>query len=402
MLLIMTSIYAANHIRVSPEEALKNKMKILASGDKSTVLAIENDFYQPIGMSQSKEGITITLDGMVVDKVSVQVFYTITADENVLPEGDDMHVYRINPMLHMIVDGQKHEPPGFMGSWSRPDNQHGNVYEDVLEYTFLNEIMMDGIQVDLQPQIELETAQSEGEPFFQEQFLFDIPIDPSTYDYEILTYEINEELTIEQQKIVFHDMIVHPTRSTLYIAVDEDNSKEIFDMGDMELVVSDDNKGITSQQKSVQFGRDQITFESMYFMDVEHVAIEGSWFGALDKDKRELVINMEQGKIVKKPDDRLTLGSIEQQKDGELEIQFIMDGGEGDRFFFHLDTAFTDADGDEYENFVKYHRSTSNKDGGILNVMHTTIPDEDYVSPLTFNISHYPTHIEEPYSIDVK
>ncbi|MEK5205660.1 DUF4179 domain-containing protein [Psychrobacillus sp. FSL H8-0510] len=57
----------------------------LIQQDRGLIAAVENDFYQPLNLSQEKNGIMVTLDGVIADKKGIVVFYSVQSKEKNQP-----------------------------------------------------------------------------------------------------------------------------------------------------------------------------------------------------------------------------------------------------------------------------------------------------------------------------
>ena len=53
----------------------------LIAHDRGLAEAVRNDYYQPIGASQTLDGVTLTVDGVIADESRLVLFYTITDPE---------------------------------------------------------------------------------------------------------------------------------------------------------------------------------------------------------------------------------------------------------------------------------------------------------------------------------
>src|SRR5699024_5283218 len=121
---------------------------------------------------------------------------------------------------------------------------------------------------------------------------------------------INETVSLEGQKITFKEIIVYPTKIAIHVKYDEQNSKELFAFDDLAIVNEKGEEwasinGISGQEyiKNEEF----IFLQSNFFEQPEELYLQFSSIRALDKDQLDVIVDVEQERLLKSPDDQIEL-----------------------------------------------------------------------------------------------
>ncbi|MCM3630303.1 DUF4179 domain-containing protein [Paenibacillus glycanilyticus] len=352
--------------------------------DKGLELAIENDFMQPIGLSDEHDGIKVTIDGMIADESRIIVFYTI---EN--------------------MDGQKSVVS--LNKVELPDNRdisisHGfyannedwkSIQGTIDFYPNDQGEFPDALNLQLEIDKVTETATIDAD------WGFSIPIDKAKFEGMKETYAINQTVTVEGQRITFGKMTVHPTRIELETAYDPANTKKLFYFDDLRL---EDEKGeifgtITNGVSGSDISENShvLYFQSNYFRKPEHLYLRASSIRALDKDKLEVKVDLDRRELLALPDSLLTIKEAgASDEDGQdmlvfgLKNENPLDQG---RAYSLFDMEYTDASGQSFR---------SSRTGSSGEEYRLYIPRKSYQSPLTLRIADYPARIHGDINIKIK
>ena len=148
-----------------------------------------------------------------------------------------------------------------------------------------------------------------------------------------------------------------------------------------------------------------IYFDSPYFEKPNALYIEGSMFRALDKDNTTIVIDTDKMQLLKAPNDRVTLSSVD-KTNAYTKISFAIQGlvQEDKMMYGLLGDSFTDGAGQIYKmSDARGDGAVSRTSGGSdKQESYAYIPSREYRQPLTFNVSNYPSYIRTPYKILIK
>ncbi|MBO8172124.1 MAG: DUF4179 domain-containing protein [Bacillaceae bacterium] len=385
-------------VRVSPVFAAyvsnipgMEKIVELVRFDKGLVSAIENEFVQPIGVSDEHDGIKITLDSAIVDEEQMVVFYTIETDDS----DGNLDLYVID-----LLNEQGKEMQVSM-SYARPvrdQEKENGRWTNEMRFYFNDEPVPEKMTLRAHVKKGANYKSAETLPSTWE---FPITIDHSKFEGKKETYELNRTLNIENQKIVFDKMEVFPTRIGVHIAFPEENTYKIFGFEDLELVDETGEtwgtiiNGITASHPDEH--RRIIYFQSNYFKKPESLYLQFSAIRALPKDQLDVVVDLEEEKILKAPED----GRMKKVVMTGMGLTFFVDMDESFQsltlnMFEHQ---FQDAEGRTHDT-RSFYGSTRSDDG--LQESGIMLANESYASPLTFRLNDYPHLLGEPAKIKVK
>ncbi|MDZ5474191.1 DUF4179 domain-containing protein [Bacillus sp. 31A1R] len=379
-------------IRFSPTVAayvgqlpLLDSLVKLVSNDKGLKLALDNNFIQPLGISDEKEGIRFTVDAMMADESRILLFYTLSNEGQV-----DLAVENI------LLKDRNGKP------WTNFSISYGNEEEGIIDI-----LLGEGQKTPPELNVEVSLAknlnnQEDVEAPIEKlksTWTVKVPISSEDIRDKKEVFSINKTVNVEGQKMHFQKMTIYPTRIALEIEYDPQNSKKIYSFDDLHLV---DKKGnrfstIINGQLATLLSDNKIKlfFQSNYFTKPEEIYIEGSSFGALDKDKLEVLVDVENKELLQAPDDRLTLENVEKSKEGlVLDFKLIK---EDEKHFGVFSSIYTDESGEEYHS----HRSGSSGSGNDHHIQYY-IEDIEYSNPIRLNIDYYPTKIKGNVRIKVK
>ena len=277
-------------IRVSPAFAnaissIPGMEKIVAmiQYDKGLTAAIENDYFIPLGVSQTKGGLTVTIDGYIVDQTGIVVFHTFHSRDKLGSFGD---MY-----MDMDVEGTKRGSSVF----GYPHDENEKTYESYSNFSFEEASNVGNKMARMNIKL---THQGDDKKF---DFNWTLP--SSMLQGEI--YELNHSVIVEGQKMTFEKAIIHPLRTEILINFDENNEMEILNFEDMHLVNEKGEEwskimnGLVSKKTSEN--KRSYFFESNFFEKPEKLFIKFSKIQALPKNESDLVINLDTKEIIQHP-----------------------------------------------------------------------------------------------------
>jgi hypothetical protein len=376
-------------VNVSPAFAMAvSKIPVLnwfvwvVEQDSGIRLALEKEYYQPVGLTVEQDGYRLTVEGLVADEGRLVLFYA--------EEGGTMGDWRF-----LDADGQQ-LVAGITAS-SPPDREAR--FQSVFDIN-----MADGHPV---PEtVVLEAASPSGTPFRLE-----IPVDHSLFAGLTEVFEIGETVEVEGQRFTVEKAVLSPARIAVHIVPDPGNTKRIFSFHDLRLL-ADGGEEIGKYGGSGPDAEGKIVyyFPSPYFKMPKSITLVGERLGALDKDNMEVAISLKEKRVLKAPTDQVTLDSITRMTDYwliKLNVKVLADW---DTTLYHVinESAFTDGTGRSFgfaavEGGVVSASFESFGAGDRVHTQYIRIPAEhEYTDPLTFTISHYPAYLSEPFEVRIK
>lgn len=332
--------------------------------------AFENDYVQPVGQSQTQNGITATVEYLIVDQTSLNVFYTLSwAGETWLDVVPD------------LLDENGASPEGSRGaSWGDP----AGTEEDYRLMTFY----FDGAVLPEKLQLVLEVSDSgrdkvtnqlaaptdapvDSSPWPDEEssapspvlaeFTFPLTIDPSLLGPG-RTVEVGQWVELDGQRLYLDQLTIDPTRMELTLEADPDNTAELYRLECYAL----DGAGNRYDSPSITFGGGEaIQLESCYFSENQDLTLyieEAQW---LDKDRTSFTLDLTTGEADWLPEN-LTDVTIE-RRDGNVYLSFrndeqivtfdgYCDPEGGQHTWGSMSMSSIDKDGDGYSETMTEYR----------------------------------------------
>src|SRR5690625_4846366 len=366
----------------------------LIRGDKGLESAVKNDFVQVIGKSATHEGITFTVDEIIADEAKMIIFYTLEVDK------DYNYIMLSDPEFTNEAGEDISIAYGY-GSHSE-GIEKGKAVNGKIDIEF-------GHLADLPEQINISTSIDVGNStFLADNTTWDISftIDHEKFANQKEVLPINETVIVEEQKITFKEIIVYPTRIAVHVKYDEENSKELFSFDDLAIVNENGeewasiNNSFTAQE---HIENEEILFlQSNFFEQPEELFLQFSSIRALDKDQLDVIVDVEQERLLKSPDDQIELLEVS-KRGSRADLKFIIKRAEkyqDDVFYQTFAHQYYDEDGNEYETldgFGFYHNDNDSEYISYLTVRKPEVSDN-----VILKISDYQTRIEKDVKIKVK
>ncbi|MGF7049949.1 hypothetical protein J2T13_004472 [Paenibacillus sp. DS2015] len=357
----------------------------LINNDKGLQLALENDFMQSVDQSIEHDGIKLTVDSLIIDKSRVIVFYTL---DNMDGRKRAINLVDVK-LLNYTETSTSFGISDFKEDW---ESKQGTF-----DISLNNEIDIPD-NLDLNLRVGTGNRATESSSVFQ----FEIPVDKEKFAGLKETYDIDQTVIVEGQRISFGTMTIYPTRIGLEVAYDPSNTKKLFSFDDIRI---EDEHGetfgtITNGISSslMDDNRQVLYFQSNYFRKPDQLYLRASSIRALDKSKLEVLVDLDRKVLLTRPDDKLTFdpAGVSREK-GKKALVFHLkneDPLDENRIFSLFDTRYKDATGQSFESNQTGETSTGE--------VHYYIEKADYTSPLKLTISDYPSRIRGDINLRIK
>lgn len=374
-------------IRVSPAFAHAiasipgmEKLVELVSDNKGLTAAIHNDFFQPVGVTETKDGVSVTLDGIIGDSSAMVLFYTINS--NKVSNSDYIEGVRIKAQ-----NGEK-LPWGSIGIDHQGDNQLNGSYTSTVHWQEEHTIqdMIFGLNIHKGGRVES----------------IEIPFTYEDLGVASKVFELNKTVEVENQKITVEKITINPVHTEINVTFDPDNSMKIFKFEDLR-IVNENSETWTSIQNGVtasHISDNEIRFylQSNYFDQPNHLTLQFSKIMVLDKDQAELVIDTERKEILKQPEDnRYELIDIVESEDPGTNKNIVFKFRDEKEFNHFPFSEVKDANGTEFSGFTSWQTT-----GGEYEDWGLELPDEPYKNPLTYKLTAHPNWIHGDVKIKLK
>lgn len=184
----------------------------------SLTRAVEENFVQVIGETKTQDGITITIEHLIVDETEVNIFFTL--------EGDTNYKYLVTPSP---VDENWYSMSSDVGNIEKSDDLRS------VSIRFRDNQIPSTLYVDLQVErIEFNTIPEKlildgDEPPIIDYYTtipFVLEVD-SYFTEQSREYDVNQTIELNGQSIIFTNLEVHPTQMKLKIQEAESNTKDL-------------------------------------------------------------------------------------------------------------------------------------------------------------------------------
>ena len=262
--------------------------------------AFENDYVQPVGQSQTQNGITATVEYLIVDQASLNVFYTLSWEGetwlDVVPD---------------LLDESGETPEGSRGAtWGDPTGTEEEYR--LMTFYFDGAVLPEKLQLVLEVsdsgrdkvtnQLGAPTdapvdsspwpdAESSAPSPVLAEFTFPLTIDPSLLGPG-RTVEVGQWVELDGQRLYLDQLTIDPTRMELTLEADPDNTAELRSLDCYAL----DGAGNRYGKPSITYGGGEaIQLESCYFSENQDLTLyieEAQW---LDKDRTSFTLDLTTG-----------------------------------------------------------------------------------------------------------
>lgn len=362
--------------------------------------AVENDYVQPVGKSQTKNGITATVESIIVDQKQLNIFFTLEGEgyETLSAEmpkfspvqqcsilGSDFQ-QKPGTLLNFTLDYVDQDvPDGFTMTFSVTGQREGEQQETPAA-------------PDRAIEDEMLAPSTEPEAEILAEFTFDLTFDPQfTAQGEVLA--VNETFTLDGQTFTLTEAEVYPTHLRINVEGAEDNTAWLKGL-EFYLENEDGERfdavsgGVTASGDTDSPAMVSYRLESPWFSGSDHLTLHITGAKWLAKEHQRVYVDLEQGTAPWLPDG-VSLTSAQRREDGWV-LTFRLDGAlKGSPFSM----TFYDAEGNPWD--ARQMGMTFSDDEQAGSVM---LPLPDYQAGevwLTANYSHEST-LPQPVDIPLK
>lgn len=368
-------------IRVSPAFANAvasipgmEKFVDLIQFDKGLEAIFKNDYYQKVDAAQMKNGLTLTIDGAILDETGMNIYYTLKSKD------------KMKALSIQSVDLEHEEgiPPSGISYGGIDVDDNPKEVANRVTYHFESPVKFNNLLFTLDMDVR----------FQGEDISFSLPFELQENVKPGKTFVLIEEVEIESQKLTIEEITIYPLRVAVKVAFDEANTKKILQFEDMRL--EDENgevwgsimNGVTAR------GRETYFLQSNYFEQPERLYLRINKMQAVDKDEATLVIDTEKGEILNAPkDDKLQI--LETWRSG---LHLVMPDKDGNP----MHTYDIISTGEDAKGKKVYITSTGMYVEEGTRHWDMTFGATGYTNPLSFELTSYPNYITGDVKVELK
>lgn len=253
--------------------------------DKGIADIIDHDYYEEIGTTQSKNGLTFTLQGVIADESGMILPYTLSAPFTIQKlDTKNVELRRNGEALAV----------GISFSWHR--EKETKIIEENIEITAGTESIN---YQDAQFEFYIQLADVHNTEFT-------IPFELKKPIAKTKVYEMNEVLSFEGQNITVKSISISPLRTGITIAVDPHNELRILGFDDLRFF--DENgeewstimNGLTAKGNELD-GETTYFMQSNYFREPKKLTLQVGEVKALPKGEDYIEVDFAKNKVLYQP-----------------------------------------------------------------------------------------------------
>ena len=314
--------------------------------------AVANDYVQPIGQSQTVNGITATIEYVIVDQKQVHIFFTLKGEGY---ESLSAELPEFSPEQHCAVQGADfRQKPGTLLHFTL-DYLEGDVPEGfAMAFGVTGETGEEAEGGPAAPSRSILDEPVRREPDVLASFTFDLAFDPTfTASGEIIP--VNSTFQLDGQTLTVTEAEVYPTHVRVNVEGDPDNTAWLKAL-DFYLENEDGERfepisnGITASGDTDSPAMVSYRLESPYFARSAHLTLHITGATWLDKDMERIRVDLKSGTADQMPEG-VELYSAERSGDG-WRIEFRARSREENHFYQLFYSTYYAPDGTEYDQQV--------------------------------------------------
>ncbi len=319
---------------------------------RSLTDAVENEYVQPMDLSQTQNDITAEVAYLIVDQKQVNVFYRLNSDIYTDLEADPEV---LNPNGNRCPAAYSKNDFGIENGELRSitiDFVEGNVPDSL---RIKMDVYTNGIpHENVAPDRAVDDIYSDDiyeEPDYLAHFDFLLEFDPK-FTATGKVFPVNQTVILEGQAITITDIEVYPTHMRVDITESEVNTAWLKDL---EFYIETDwgmkfdpvSNGITATGSENSPSMVSYRADSSYFYEADHLKLVITGAQWLRKDMKTTYLNLVTGEHGEIPEGSEFVSATRQGSGWVVRFKAdLKEDGPMYQLFGHL---FYDADGNEYE-----------------------------------------------------
>ena len=195
---------------------------------RSLTDAVNNEYVQPISLTQTQNGITASVEYLIVDQKQVNVFFRLTGEgyETLDAEADFTHVDEERLGSCTFGANDSHVPVGQLQS-ATVELLDGDVPGEML---FHLDVLCRDRDYSAPPEPIDEEAEffhpQHREPDYLANFIFQLEFDP-TFTAKAKVYPVNETVKIEGKQVTIQQVEVYPTHLRVLVEDHPENTAKL-------------------------------------------------------------------------------------------------------------------------------------------------------------------------------
>lgn len=342
--------------------------------------AVENDYVQLIGQTQTADGITLKMEYLIFDPTQLHFFFTV--------DGGDYDSFHVYPSISG-PDGEELEGYGITSAMSLPGElsdfgvtfNEGFRAPEALKLTC--RVTGHRERTGVAPaDSSAHDPETHREPEVIARFTFDLALDPR-FTAPGRTLPIEKWVTVDGQRLLIRSLEINPTHARLTVVSDEANTAWCKGL---DFYLSDAGGNRYGPGSRASSGSNLISsgtgeegvvvyyLESPHFTGKPPYTLHITGVDWLDKDRAWVSIDLNSGAAQGLPENTRFI-SARRQSNGDVELTFSSQGP-GDSQLFSWD--YRDPEGNELQFTSGGYSNTEDDDGIKRQEYYFTLPDYPY------------------------
>ena len=311
---------------------------------RSLTDAVENEYVQPMNLTQEEDGVTVSVEYLIVDQKQVNVFFRIASEEE--------KEYNVSP----TVLTRDKKSAGCAYGMKNHDAKNGELRSMTID--FLDEDVPDGLVVKFD--VSERGAGRVG------VFEFLLEFDPQ-FTAVGKVYEINKTVLLDGNEIIIRRMEVYPTHLRVNIEETTENKDklkglEFYIKTDWGMKFETVSNGIVAHGSVDSPEITSYRADSTYFYEADHLEIVITGADWLDKSRELVYVNLLTGETKGLPE-HVKFGKAEKLGGGWV-VTFDAKIEEENHFGQNFAWNYYDAEGNKYDmnSFSHMHKDSRDED----------------------------------------
>ena len=299
---------------------------------KSLTDAVENEYVQPMDLTQTENGITAEVAYLIVDQKQVNVFYRLDSEiyDDLKASPSLLYADGRSPLLHSAYDGEL--------------DANGQLH--IVTLDFMEEDVPESIQLLLNV---YNGTNSEND--YLAELVFDLEFD-SKFTAAGKMFPVNQTVILDGQAITITDIEVFPSHMRVDIAESGDNTAwlkklDFYIETDWGMKFDPVSNGITATGSADSPSMVSYRADSTYFYEAQHLKLVITGAQWLRKDLETTYLNLVTGEHGELPEGAV-FDSARKQGSGWV-VRFRAAWEQDEPMYQLFGHLFYDAEGNEYE-----------------------------------------------------
>ena len=320
---------------------------------KSLTDAVENEYVQPMDLTQTENGITAEVAYLIVDQKQVNVFYRLDSRQYDQLEADPevLNADGVRPAscgYHSTGFGAENGELRCLNIDFVEENVHDSLIIKLKVYT--NGIVHEEVAPD-QAVEDIYSDNPYEEPDYLAQFEFMLEFDPK-FTAAGKVFPVNQTVILDGQAITITDIEVYPSHMRVDIAESGDNTAwlkklDFYIETDWGMKFDPVSNGITATGSADSPSMVSYRADSTYFYEAQHLKLVITGVQWLRKDLETTYLNLVTGEHGELPEGAV-FDSARKQGSGWI-VRFRAAWEQDEPMYQLFGHLFYDADGNEYE-----------------------------------------------------